>query len=240
MLDKPISQVSSELQSSLQAQTTTMETKLNEQTGIITTKTTEMSNVITAKTEELKTSVQTTLASFETKSAAAIIKLQSGADRAVEAGQQVAGAASELEATAKKYSWNSTVSPNPALAGDEITLQVQGQPGLLPLVTIYSWDNKILMGDRFFKETADGLYAFAFKADERFTPGKSFTYVVSESVTGGLIAGSGTVESMSITTIAGLAAARRERKRQPRRPWRLSPPLRPCWFPAILPISPWP
>lgn len=207
VLDKPISQVSSELQSKLQAQTTTMETKLNEQTGIITTKTTEMSNVITAKTEELKTSVQTTLASFETKSAAAITKLQSGADQAVAAGEQVASAATELEATAKKYSWNATVSPNPALAGDEITLQVQGQPGLLPLVTIYSWDNKILMGDRFFKETANGLYAFAFKADERFTPGKSFTYVVSESVTGGLIAGSGVVESMSITTIAGLAAA---------------------------------
>jgi len=195
------------IQSKMTEQSNTITNKTTEMKNTIDTKMTEQTNIITTKTTEMKTAVETTLASFETRSDAAITKLQSGADQAVEAGQQVAGAASELEATAKKYSWNSTVSPNPALAGDDITLQVQGQPGLMPMVTIYSWDNKILMGDRYFKETADGLYAFAFKADERFTPGKSFTYVVSESITGGLIAGSGTVESMSITTIAGLAAA---------------------------------
>ena len=37
--------------------------------------------------------------------------------------------------------------------------------------------------------------------------GKAYTYVVTEQKTGGLVAGSGVVESMSITTIAGLAAA---------------------------------
>jgi hypothetical protein len=50
-------------------------------------------------------------------------------------------------------------------------------------------------------------------ADTRFTPGKAYTFMVTEQVTGGLISGSGMVESMGITTVAGFAAAAPEAER---------------------------
>jgi hypothetical protein len=196
VLDKPLSQVNTELQATLATQTATIETKMNEQ-----------SNIITTKTNEMKSAVEATLASFETRSNDAITKLQSGADKAVAAGEQVASAASELEATAKKYSWNASVSPNPALVGDLITLSCQGQPGMLPVLNVYNADNKTIIRDQSFKETTPGLYVYEFKADGRFPPGKAYTYIVNEPVTGGLVSGSGIVESMSLTTIAGLASA---------------------------------
>ena len=59
----------------------------------------------------------------------------------------------------------------------------------------------------------EGVYTYDFKADNRFTPGKAYTYVISEQTTGGMVAGSGMVESMGITTIAGLAAAAPEAER---------------------------
>ena len=63
-------------------------------------------------------------------------------------------------------------------------------------------------------ETQAGLYVYEVKADTGvFTPGKAFTYVITESVTGGLVSGSGIVESTSITAIAGLAAAAPEAER---------------------------
>jgi hypothetical protein len=194
----------------------TMTTKLDEQATLITNKMDEQTQVIVG---EGKTAaeviaqggmvgmVEESLASFETQANEAITQLQSGAEQAVEAGQQASEAATELEATAKKYSWNATVSPNPALVGDAITLQCQGQSGKLPTVNIYSWDNKSIIRDQIMTETTPGLYVFEFAADDRFDPGKAYTYIISEPVTGGLVAGSGTVESMSITTVAGLASA---------------------------------
>jgi hypothetical protein len=184
-------------------------TKLDDQTNLITTKMDEQKEIITQKTDEMITSVNTTLASFEQKSDTAIQKLQSGADQAVSAGK-------ELEATAKKYSWNASVSPNPALNGDMLTFNLQGQPSLRPLLDIYNFENKQLLLDQPMPEASNspGLYVYEIKANkDMFVPGKSFSYVISEQVTGGLVYGSGMVESTSISTIAGLAAAAPEAER---------------------------
>jgi len=62
-------------------------------------------------------------------------------------------------------------------------------------------------------ETRPGFYVFSFVADTRFDVGKAYTYLVTESTTGGLVSGSGMVESMGITTVAGLAASAPEAER---------------------------
>jgi len=117
------------------------------------------------------------------------------------------GAANLLETTAKKYSWNAMVSPNPGLTGDKITVTCQGQPGLVPLLKVYSWDNKTILDNVRLVETSAGVYNYEFTADTRFTAGKAYTYVITEQSTGGMVSGSGMVEGMSMTTIAGLASA---------------------------------
>jgi len=186
---------------------------MDNQTALITTKMNEQVGIITNKTNEMQTSVNQTLSSFESRTYKAIDDLQVGANQTINASIQALNATAKLEYTAKKYSWSVSVSPNPVLVGDTITLTCQGEPSLLPLLTIYSWDNKYIMRDQFLTEKSPGLYEYNFKADSRFTPGKSYTYVVSEQKTGGLVAGSGVVEALSITTIAGLAAAAPEAER---------------------------
>ena len=53
-----------------------------------------------------------------------------------------------------------------------------------------------------------GNYSFAFPASQAdFTPGEAYTYIVTEDSTGGLVAGSGFVEAISLTSVAGLASA---------------------------------
>jgi len=154
--------------------------------------------------------IQDAMVTFGKDTSAAIGKLQSGADTAVAAGLK-------LEATAKQFSWKGQVAPDPALAGDMISLKVQGQPSSLiksfPLVTIYSWDNKAIVADVMMTENRPGFYVYDFLADARFAVGKAYTFMVTEQVTGGLISGSGMVESMGITTVAGLAAAAPEAER---------------------------
>jgi hypothetical protein len=208
VLDKPISQVELKITQMLAGTDMTpeelidqggikkiMEDKLDAQTTLIDTATTTM-----------KTTVETAITSFETSVAESLVTLKSGAEQAVAAGE-------ELEATAKKYSWNATVSPDPALTGDEITLRCQGQSGLTPMLDIYSWDNKTILDDIILIENTPGVYSYSFKADSRFNAGKAYTYIVSEQTTGGMVAGSGMVESMGITTVAGLAAAAPEAER---------------------------
>ncbi|MCD6229043.1 MAG: hypothetical protein J7K17_06205, partial [Candidatus Omnitrophica bacterium] len=189
VLDKPISEVSTELQQKLDDQTTLIDQKMEEQKTIIET-----------KTDEMQQAINDSLASFETQTTEVITQLQAGAEQAVQAGQ-------ELEATAKKYSWKAVVAPNPALRGETITLSCQGPSGLYPMVSIYNADNEAVVKDWVMQETSPGLYTFEFTADERFPVGKAYTYIVTEQTTGGLVTGSGMVEEMSITTIAGLAAA---------------------------------
>ncbi|MCX5708845.1 MAG: hypothetical protein NTY14_07775 [Candidatus Omnitrophica bacterium] len=150
--------------------------------------------------------IQSSMTSFETATTTAITKLQAGADTAVAAGEQ-------LQSTAKRFSWNGNVAPDPALTGDTITLQIQGQPSLMPLASIYTWDSKPVVESMIMTETRPGFYVYSFLADTRFTAGKAYTYMVTEQITGGLVSGSGMVESMGITTVAGLAAAAPEAER---------------------------
>ena len=201
------------INTSMAAQQLLITTKMDSQTQLITTKMNEQVAIIENKTTEMQTSVNKTLSSFESRTYKAIDDLQVGANQTINASLQALNATDKLEATAKKYSWAVSVSPNPVLVGDTITLTCQGEPALLPLLTIYSWDNKYIMRDQFLTEKSRGLYETNFKADSRFAPGKAYTYVVTEQKTGGLVAGSGVVESMSITTIAGLAAAAPEAER---------------------------
>jgi hypothetical protein len=82
------------------------------------------------------------------------------------------------------------------------------------LLDIFDYSGKGVLMDRPMFETTTGLYVFEVMAtQDKFKPGKAYTYVVSEQVTGGLVSGSGTVETTSITTIAGLAAAAPEAER---------------------------
>ncbi len=181
--------------------------ELSNQTGIIQTKMNETVGVIQNTSTQMQAAVNETLTSFEARTYQAIEDLQTGANQTIAAGQEALAAAEKLKETAKKYSWSASVSPNPSLTGDTITLSLQGEPGLLPLVSLYSWDNKNIVKDKFFTEGTKGLYTYSFDADSRFAPGKAYTYIVTEQTTGGMVAGSGVVESMSITTVAGLAAA---------------------------------
>ncbi|MBU1998116.1 MAG: hypothetical protein KKE64_01315, partial [Candidatus Omnitrophica bacterium] len=161
--------------------------------------------------------VQQSLTTFETQSNLTIQKLQLGAEQATEAGQT-------LSETAQRYSWSAGVAPNPALVNDEITLSVQGpeiykdpitqvESIVTPLISIFSSDGKVIYDSVPGARVASGLYELVFKADARFTPGQAYTYLVSEALSGGLVSGSGMVESMSMTTIAGLASSAPEAER---------------------------
>ena len=194
-----------DLQASLAAQTVTIDTKLEAQKVVIETKMDEGITVMKTTATELQDSVEETLTSFETRSDTAITQLQAGADKATEAGE-------ELETTAKKYSWKASIAPNPSISGDSITLQLQGQPGKFPLLNIYTHDGGTAL-TTVMPEVGDGLYQYTFVADNRFIAGKAYTYLISEEDTGGLVSGSGVVEAMSLTTIAGLAAAGADAKR---------------------------
>jgi len=186
---------------------TLITTEMADQETLISEKMADQEKIIVDQTNAMVTSVNTTLSSFETKSDKAITKLQSGADQAVTAGEN-------LEATAKKYSWKATVSPNPSLPGDLLTFSCQGPTRLQPMISIYNFDNTSIVRDRMMIETKEGLYVYEIKADTGvFTPGKAYTYIITEQITGGLVSGSGIVESTSITAIAGLAAAAPEAER---------------------------
>jgi len=84
------------------------------------------------------------------------------------------------------------------------------------LISIYNYDNIAIQRDRMMVESnaQAGLYIFELRAEMGiFTPGKPYTYVITEQTTGGLVSGSGIMESTSITAIAGLAAAAPEAER---------------------------
>jgi len=207
VLDKPISEVRTDLLSIINAQTQTINTAMSTQTTTINTAMETQTNLIDQRTTDMKKTIDTVMASFDLTTKESLTKLAEGAQQAVEAGEI-------LQETALKYSWQASVSPNPALVNDMITLQCQGQPGKSPFLTIYSWDNKYIIRDQVLTESSTpGLYVYEFKADARFTPGKAYTYMVTESTTNGMVSGSGSVESMSLTTIAGLASAAPEAER---------------------------
>ncbi|MBI4430394.1 MAG: hypothetical protein HY587_01610, partial [Candidatus Omnitrophica bacterium] len=195
-LNKPLSQVEAAVTSAvsalINAQTSTIQAQLNTQTTTIDTKMSEQT-----------TAIKATLNSFETTVSTSVASLKAGADQSL-------AAAAELEATALRHSWKAGLSPNPALLGDTITIQAQGVPGKFPIISVYNHLNKEVVASGALVEdpAQPGNYNFSFKVNSGdFTAGKAFTYIVSEDVTGGLTAGSGFVESSSLTSIAGLAAS---------------------------------
>jgi len=195
-IDVPLSVIQQNLSSLLTNQTVTIQNLMDNQTKIIEN-----------KTDQMIDSVNYTLSSFENRTYAAIASLETGANATLNASQNATLAAAALEATAMKFSWDGTVSPDPALTGEEITLSIQGPSGYLPLLNIYDYENTAIIRDQYLTESIGGLYSYTFEADSRFPVGKAYTYIVSEQVTSGLVTGSGYVESMSMTTVAGLASA---------------------------------
>ncbi|MCX5702217.1 MAG: hypothetical protein NTW64_04490 [Candidatus Omnitrophica bacterium] len=196
VLDKPISVVSAEIQESLQDQTDLIDDRMTEQT-----------NIITEKTNTMETMIQTTMKSFEDTTKSALVELEEGAKKAVAAGNL-------LTETALKYSWNAVVSPDPVLLNDKAVITCQGQPGLEPVLEMYSNDDKVIVQAEILRDPiTQGIYKYEFTADGRFTPGQAYTYIITERETDAFITGSGMVESMGLTTIAGLAAAAPEAAR---------------------------
>jgi hypothetical protein len=162
----------------------------------------------------MKDTIDESMTAFETAVADSVELLKSSAALAGAAAQTSNAAATMLEKTAKKYSWKAMVSPDPAMSGDMVTLTLQGQPRLSPTLDIYSWDNDIIMNDIVLEDAeGKGVYSYNFETDQRFTPGKGYTFVIVEATTEGFAAGSGMVESMSLSTIAGLASAAPEAAR---------------------------
>jgi hypothetical protein len=198
---------------------TTIDTKMGEQELLIEQKMAEQTQVIVGPTKTaaeviaeggMVGMVEQSLSSFENISAEAINELSAGAAQAVEAGQTLA-------ATAMRYSWAASLAPNPGLINDAVTLSVQGPDAYedpvtgalntpMPLLSIYNWDNSVIIESVPLTKVKSGLYNYTFTADSRFTPGKAYTYIVSEYWTGGLISGSGVIESTSLTTMQGLVS----------------------------------
>ncbi|MFC1621415.1 hypothetical protein ACFL2G_03825 [Candidatus Omnitrophota bacterium] len=203
VLDKPISEVNTELQATLDVQTGVIDTKMQEQTVIINTKTdamieiaeeqkaliedkmVEQIKVIEQKTAEMTDLVSDTMTSFETRTEGAIKDLEAGAEQAVDAG-------ATLEETALKYSWSATLSPNPALTNDPVTLSCQGQPNLAPYLEIFNASGDLIAGTA-LSDGGTGVYLYQFIADDNFEAGRAYSYVIVESTTGGLVTGSGLV-----------------------------------------------
>ncbi|MFH1190245.1 MAG: hypothetical protein V1682_06095 [Candidatus Omnitrophota bacterium] len=195
-------------------QTVIIQGVLDTQTGIIETKLEDQRQVIVDATVEMKDTIDESMMAFESAVADSVDLLKSSAALAGAAAVTSDLSAKMLESTAKKYSWKAMVSPDPAMAGDTVTLTLQGQPSLSPMLDIYSWDNEIILNDVPLEDPeGKGVYSYDFEADGRFMPGKGYTFVIVEETTQGFAAGSGMVESMSLSTIAGLASAAPEAAR---------------------------
>ncbi len=208
VLDKPISEVDANLRRILAGDNANIDEIAAQGgiKGIVEDKLDAQVSIIQQAADNMQAAFDQVLTSFEQSTTEAITLLKEGAATIEEAG-------TTLTETAEKYAWNVTVAPSPALTGDNVTIQLTGLPKKIPLLDVYSHDNKVIFDDVNFTETTPGLYSYQFKANSRFTAGKAYSYVVVESTTNAFITGSAMVESMSLTTIAGLAAAAPEAER---------------------------
>jgi hypothetical protein len=169
-------------------------------------------------TDAITLLVDEAMVGFEEAVSGSLLLLTSSAATAKASAAVAKEAAALLETTALRHSWQSNVSPDPALSGDEITLRLQGPPDFEPKLTIYSWNDDEIIDGETLKEsvTQEGLYTYEFTADTRFDAGKAYVYTITIPMEDGgdsLVSGSGVVEAMSITTIAGLAASAPEAAR---------------------------
>jgi hypothetical protein len=223
-INVPLTQIQEEINSQLSNQTQLIDTKMN-----LTVDT------IKNASRDMQDAVNSTLSNFTTQTYQAIEDLQEGANQSIAAGQQSLQAAGVLEETASRFAWKGTVSPDPVMQGDNITVSIQG-PGELrgvtpmPLLDIYSWDNEQIVKAVFANDitltttntTINGtlvqvksaLYIYKIRVNKNdFDTGKAYSYIVSDTVTGGMVTGSGMVESTSLSAIIGLAAAAPEAER---------------------------
>jgi hypothetical protein len=192
VLDKPMSEVAQDLQNTLDAQT-----------GVIVGALTAQTDTIEAKMDEQTGLIQNAVDDFTSSVAASLIALDKGAKDSQAAGEQ-------LKKTAEQFSWKTSSSPNPALTNDTVTVQAQGLAGKHPIVSVYNSENKEIIASGLMEESTEnpGNYSITFEAEAKnFKPGKSYTFIVTEDETGGLVAGSGFIESTSLSTIAGLVAS---------------------------------
>jgi hypothetical protein len=203
-LDKPISVMDSNMRRILAGDNADVDAIATQGgiKGIVETKLNEQEAVIRGATQDMMDAFSNVLVSFESKTQAAITLMDASAKTADTAGQT-------LKSTAEKYSWRITLSPDPALPGEEVTITATGLKQKKPTLDLYSWDDKQLVTAEKLKESATnpGVYTYKFTVDNRFATGKAYTFIMKETDSDGFEVGSGMIESMSLTSIAGLASA---------------------------------
>jgi len=180
-LDRPISLVELGIQTTLTTQTNTITGILNAQT----------------------LAIQNTLNAFTASVQASLVALETGAQTSL-------NAAAQLKKTAEEFAWRITASPSPVLSGETVTLSVQGIKALNVVLSVYNHEDEEIVAGEFMDENPlrPGNYTYELEITSAdFAPGRAFTFVATEVTTGGLAAGSNMVESVSLSAVAGLAAA---------------------------------
>jgi len=208
-LDVPLSQVSDNIQSKLDDQSTLLDTKLDSQTNQIQTTLDVQTGLIATKLDE-----------FSGQVASSIISLEDAADRSQIAtsnlelaAQQSLDAAESLDAVGKKFAGRLLV-PQTVLMGETTTLRYRGGEGLVPLIDVFGFDEneeQVYMAKaQPMTESPDepGLYTYEVDvtADNGFISGQPFTVFVQEATTGNFEAGSVYVQSVSLDSIQGMIA----------------------------------
>ena len=140
---------------------------------------------------------------FNLTVSSSIVALETAAETAVDS-------AALLQETAERFAWKVVVSPNPVLVGDTLTFTGQGIAALKPTLSVYNHKNAQIVNNIEMTEDTEnpGNYSYELKVNaSQLEPGQAYTFVLTEETTGGLVAGSGFVESVSLTAVAGLASA---------------------------------
>ncbi len=212
-LDVSLSQVDSNIQTKLDAQTGTITSTLNTQTGIIETK-------LDAQTD----AIEETLTSFEEKADEQINDLKTEVKNINGASDELNQRSVELEATNKKFAGD-LLLPNTVLVGDKnVSLKYQGFAGLQPMITIIAIDSSnkenVVVDHEPMVPTADRPEVYEYVIEKisvpPYTPGKFVSVTVealvfeSPLLTDGPVtnieSGSFVVESTTLSTLEGLVA----------------------------------
>ncbi|MFC1631215.1 GPI anchored serine-threonine rich family protein, partial [Candidatus Omnitrophota bacterium] len=222
VLDKPISQVSAELQQVLTNQTTMIEDKLDVQKEAIDEGILTMEETIEEASAEMQAEVTATLTSFEQKTYQAIEDLEAGADRSLAASEELVSAAQDTvimmeeaglitEQTARKYS-GELILPNTIMSGEKLQVRYSGLSGLMPYMDIIDSDNNSILNNTPLTESGSqaGMYEYEVNIEgDSFVPGEAITIIVIADVgfnVESMEVGSVMVESTSLTAIEGMVS----------------------------------
>ncbi|MFH1045547.1 MAG: hypothetical protein V1727_01100 [Candidatus Omnitrophota bacterium] len=222
-LDKPMTEVSAELQGTLDAQTLIISNKLDAQTEVIQTGIDDMQQTIQTASDEMVDMVQDTLTSFEERTQDAINDLAEGAAQSLAAAKTMEESAARTKAmmeeaaaitdeTARKYSGR-LILPNSVLVGDKLEIRYRGLEGVQPYMDVIDYRNLILIKSAPLTVSSDpeqkGLFTTDFIVDSRFMAGKAITIIVVADVGYGarnMEVGSVMIEQTTLTTIEGLVS----------------------------------